>query len=112
MQVSLAIDEPGDDFEVLVEELGELDVDRVEEVSSGAAPPGTRAGEAFELGALAVTLAPALLEGMIGVLQGWLDRRRSGTVRIKIGDDEIELSATTPALQQQALDAFLARNSG
>jgi hypothetical protein len=94
-----------------VDELGDLDVDRVEQVRSGAAPAGTRAGESAELGVLAVTMAPAVLQGLFSVLQGWLERRRSGTIKITIGDDEIELSATSPQMQQQALDAFLARNS-
>jgi hypothetical protein len=112
MQIVLVVDEPDEDFPYLIEELAQLDIDRLEQVPAGVTPEGARAGELTEIGTLAVALAstPAL-RALIGVLQDWLGRRRSGTIRMKIGDDEIELSATSPPLQQQALEAFLARNT-
>jgi hypothetical protein len=112
VRVTLVVDEPDEDLLDLIDELEALDVDRVEPVSAGLAPKGTRAGEAVQLSALAVTLGPLLLQGLIVLVQDWLQRRRSGTVRIRVGDDEIELSGASSIAQQQALDAFLSRHSG
>jgi hypothetical protein len=112
VHAELVVDEPEDDLSVLIDELVTLDVDNVEEVPAGPAPSGTRAGEVAQLGVLAVTLGPPALQGMIAVVQGWLQRRRSGTVRIKIGSDEIELSGVSTGAHQQALDAFLSRHAG
>jgi hypothetical protein len=43
-------------------------------------------------------------------VQDWLNRRRSGTIRIKIGDDEIELTASSDEMRQRALEEFLRRH--
>ncbi|WP_434482080.1 hypothetical protein OG585_52300 (plasmid) [Streptomyces sp. NBC_01340] len=52
----------------------------------------------------------ALLPVLVGLVQDWLNRQRSGTIRLKIGDDEIELTATSDEMRQRALEEFLRRH--
>jgi hypothetical protein len=52
----------------------------------------------------------ALLPVLAGCVQDWLNRRRSGTIRMKIGDDEIELTAVSDEMRQRALEEFLRRH--
>lgn len=111
MQVQLVVEEPDDDFQYLVDEVAELDIEHLERVSAGPVPEGARAGELAEVGMLAVTLADSpVLAALIEVAQDWLRRRRSGTIRLRIGDDELELGAASREMQQQAMEAFLSRH--
>lgn len=98
-------------LQYLIEELRGIDlasIDRAPQVP----PPGTRGTGALELGALLISLggSGALLPVLAGLVQDWLSRRRSGTVRLKLGDDEIELTAVSDEVQQRALDEFLRRH--
>jgi hypothetical protein len=119
LPVVLVLDTGDDDQEyaeeqlqLLIAELRQLDVDGIDRVAAGPPPPGTRSTGTLELGALLLGLggSGALLPVLAGVLQDWLGRRRSGTIRMKIGDDEIELSAASDALRQRALEEFLRRH--
>jgi hypothetical protein len=88
----------------LRDEILTLDVESVVPRSAGEAPPGTRAVDAAAIGALVVSVAPALdgLARLVTTVVDWL--RRGGTqrtVRMKIGDDELELSGASSAMQQQ-----------
>ncbi|MFI5735809.1 hypothetical protein ACIA49_37200 [Kribbella sp. NPDC051587] len=98
----------------LIDDLREIDLDSVERAADGVAPPGTRAMDAMAVGALVVGLGSsgALLPVLVTVVRDWLLRRRSGSIRLKIGDDEIELTAASDALQQRALEDFLRRHEG
>lgn len=65
---------PGADDEEVAElsqqlrkDLLELDVETIDLVHTGEAPSGTK-GDTITLSALAVTLAPAVLEGLISVV--------------------------------------------
>lgn len=110
-EVDLSVAEVGADAEqleeltrALREEILTLDVESVVPRSGGDAPPGTRAVDAAAIGALVVSVAPALgaLTRLVTTVVDWL--RRGGTqrtVRLKIGDDELELSGATSAMQQQ-----------
>lgn len=88
----------------LRDEILTLDVESVIPRSAGEAPPGTRAVDAAAIGALVVSVAPALdaLARLVTTVVDWL--RRGGTqrtVRMKIGDDELELSGASSAMQQE-----------
>lgn len=88
----------------LREEILTLDVESVVARSVGEAPPGTRGVDAAAVGALVVSVAPAVgaLARLVTTVVDWL--RRGGTqrtVRLKIGDDELELSGASSAMQQQ-----------
>jgi hypothetical protein len=110
-EVDVSIAETGADPEhleelarALREEILTLDVESVVPGSGGEAPPGARAIDAAAAGALVVSVAPALemMARLVTTVVDWL--RRSGTertVRLKIGDDELELSGVSSATQQQ-----------
>jgi hypothetical protein len=97
----------------LIDELAALGVLDVARKESGILPAGARASGSVELGALVIALggAGATLPALIQLLHYWLQRRRSGTIRLKIGDDELEITGKVPdTVSQQALDAFLRRH--
>jgi hypothetical protein len=110
-EVDVSVVEVGADAEQLEEltralraEILTLDVESVVPRSGGEAPPGTRGVDAAAIGALVVSVAPALgaLARLVTTVVDWL--RRGGTqrtVRLKIGDDELELSGASSAMQQQ-----------
>jgi hypothetical protein len=110
-EVDVSVVEVGADAEQLEEltralraEILTLDVESVVPRSDGEAPPGTRGVDAAAVGALVVSVAPALgaLARLVTTVVDWL--RRGGTqrtVRLKIGDDELELSGASSAMQQQ-----------
>jgi len=102
-----------EDLQYLIAELSHLHLDQVERVSDGPAPPGTRATGGVELGALLVAVggSGATLPMLIGLVQDWLARRRSGTIRLKIGSDELELTGASDAMRQRALEDFLRRHA-
>lgn len=99
-------------LQALMVELSDLDLDSIDRVAQGSPPPGSRSTGAVELGALLLGLggSGALLPVLAAVVQDWLKRRRSGSVRLKIGEDEIELTGATDEVQQRALQEFLRRH--
>lgn len=98
----------------LIAELGEGEVDDIARVPGPPAPDGTRAAAGVELGALLIGLggAGATLPVLLGLVRDWLGRRGSGTVRVKFGEDEIELGNAPRAVRQRVLDDFLRRHEG
>jgi len=87
--ISLSIDD-GDPSELdeltrqLRSEIGELNVDAVENVSAGDAPEGTKAVEWVELGNFVVTLAPVVVGPLFEVLKSYIERKPSVPVKIKV----------------------------
>ncbi|MEU5893872.1 hypothetical protein ABZ835_44810 [Streptomyces sp. NPDC047461] len=81
-------------------------------MAQGPPPPGTRSTEAVQLGALLLGMggSGALLPVLASLVQDWLSRRRSGSVRMKIGEDEIELTGASGEMQQRVLQEFLRRH--
>ena len=119
--VRLVLDTGDDDpeyaeeqLQYLIDELRGLDLSSIERAPQTPPPEGTRSTGALELGALLIGLggSGALLPVLAGLVQDWLNRRRSGTVRLKLGDDEIELTAASDEVQRRALDEFLRRHEG
>jgi hypothetical protein len=117
-QVCLVLDAHGEDPErvaqdlhYLAGELLQLDDVSVERQSLVSPPPGTRSAGA-DTGALLIALggSGATLPVLIALVRDWLSRRGSGVVRVKIGDDELELPHASPEMQKQVLDAFLGRH--
>lgn len=115
---TLVIDTGDEDTEFLESALqsllAELDALGLEEVArpTQTAPPGTRGLGAFELGTLLVTVggAGATIPALIGLLSDWLRRRNAVVVRVKIGDDEIELTGAPEATQKRLVEEFLFRH--
>jgi hypothetical protein len=61
----------------LLEAVSATDVDQARLGIGGPAPAGAKSGEVLAVGALVVTLAPTVLEGLIAVVSSWLSRQPS-----------------------------------
>lgn len=101
-----------EELQYLLAELSELELPSIDRVTRGPAPDGSRSGDAVEVGALLIGLggSGALLPVLVGLAQDWLGRRRSGSIRMKIGDDELELTAASDEMQRHTLEEFLRRH--
>ncbi len=76
---------------------------------TGPAPDGSRAGVAEAVGALLVVLAPGLplLEGLVGVVQAWLERTGSRSATLEIDGRRLEVTGVSRADQRRLIDAWL-----
>ena len=118
VQVTLVLDADAEAREVeeataqLRGELLALDVDSVERAPGGPAPEGTRAVDLASIGSLIVTVAQgaAALAPLVTAVQAWLAARGSGTIKLEIDGDKIEIPARLTPVQQRAVDAWMARH--
>jgi hypothetical protein len=119
IQVRLVLDPEGgdqerteEDLQYLLDELAQVDVASVGRDQAGPAPPGTRGAGVDAAGALLIALggSGATLPVLVGLVRDWLARRGSGSVRLKIGSDEVELTHASTAMQQRVLNEFLSRH--
>jgi len=94
----------------LRQHLLQLDVADVEFVHTGEPPAGAKAVDPAAIGALAVTLAPGAIQGIIGLVQSWLKDRRVSSIKITLGHDSLELANASPAQLEQLTSAFIARH--
>jgi hypothetical protein len=117
MSTELSLQIVGDDAEEL--ERGALDLRReigaleVDDVSPGPAevpPEGTRGIPVAAIGSLLVSLNPtakALLSVVLAV-RGWLSHSGSSrTVKLKVGDDVLELTGVSSAAQDKLVDDWI-----
>ncbi len=120
LQVKLVVDEGSldhdrleQDVEYLLAELSQLEPDHMRVRSADVAPPGVRGIGAVEIGSVLVALAGtrSALGSLLHFAQDWIARRQSGTIKIKIDDDELELTFASRASQRKALEAFLDRHA-
>lgn len=88
----------------------ELDVDTVQLVRSDDIPEGAKPGDAINLGALLVTLAPSILPAVVGLLKDWLAHRPVRTARVTIDGDSIELTRASSEDQARLAEAFAERH--
>jgi hypothetical protein len=99
------------DSDLLLTELRELDFDGVGRLAARPAPRGTRTGDVATIASIvAIVSSPAVLQTATEVVKSWLVRRTRGSVRIKVGDDEIEISAASTSEQHILIAEFLARH--
>lgn len=86
-----------DDLDRLTRELGgelqDLEVESVELVKAGDAPPGTKSVEVLALGSLWIGILPSMIPKLIEFLQSWSMRGQDRTVKIKanVGDRAVEV---------------------
>ena len=94
----------------LRDDLDAVDVGSVELPRSGTAPAGAKAVDPIEWGTLlvAISSSPALLT-LIRTANAWVARQRLGRVRVKIGEDELELTGASTDDQRRLIDDWLAR---
>lgn len=95
----------------LRQEVLTTDVDSAELADGPEAPRGAKAGDLVDFGALAITLAPTVLESLLGVIASWLSRQPA--------DVEVEIDGhrfrghVTKAQRDQLVTAYLNRvNNG
>jgi hypothetical protein len=119
--VTLVLEEEGADLEQLEEELrylldevAQLEGATVDRLDAAPAPPGTRGGAGTELGTALIALGSggAILPVLVALLRDWLGRRASGSIRLKIGSDEVTMDHVPGSLQRQVLEEFLDRHRG
>jgi hypothetical protein len=65
-------------------EVEELNIDSIEEVSTGIAPEGTKAVDVVAIGQMAVTLAPTIVPPLFDLLKSWVERKPSTPVKVKV----------------------------
>lgn len=92
-------------------QLLELDVDRVDLVRGGQAPPGSKVADPITIGAIIITLAPTVIQAVIGLVQNWHKDHPVSSVKVTLGDDSLELSNASPEQLEQLAQAFIARHS-
>jgi hypothetical protein len=114
----LEVSEHGADQERLEElahslrrDLLELDVDAVERLSLGQAPPGSKGLDIAAAGAMIVVAKESveMAARVMETIRSWL-RRSPGparTIKVTLNGQTLELSAATEAQQQQLVDKFL-----
>jgi hypothetical protein len=118
MELTVAIDgdEGSDHGDVerltaqLRRQLLELDVDDVALVRGGDVPPGAKPVDPVTLGALAVTLGPALLQAVVGLVETWTRSRPVRSVKMTIGGDSIELTGNDEQ-HDELVRMFVARHA-
>jgi hypothetical protein len=92
-------------------QLLELDVERVDRVRGGQAPSGSKVADPITIGAIIITLAPTLIQAVIGLVQNWHKDHPVSSVKVTLGEDSLELSNASPEQLEQLAQAFIARHS-
>jgi hypothetical protein len=117
-QLTLAVEgTPDSDPEELAQltsqlrnQLLQLDVESVELVRRGEAPPGSKVVDPITIGTLVVTLAPSVIQAVIAFVQNWHKNRPVSSVKIALGDDSLELTDVSAERVEQLTRAFMARH--
>jgi hypothetical protein len=83
-------------------ELIELDVESVDQVTEGKVGPGQKAGDIVTFGALAVAVLPSFLPKIVDFLQDWTLRGQGRSVKFKgnFAGQEIEFEGRLQDLDQ------------
>ncbi|MGH3825471.1 MAG: hypothetical protein ACRDRA_21935 [Pseudonocardiaceae bacterium] len=91
----------------------ELDIQSADPLTRGPAPPGTRAGEMFVVGALTVMLAwsKELVTKLIESVQWWVSLGAGRRVRIELDGDVLELNGLTREDQRKLIQLFIDRHT-
>lgn len=119
LQLTLSVDPGPDGDEREAAELSrrlraallETDAETVETARGSGSPDGAK-GEALQWGTLVVTvLSSSALTGVVETAKAWIGRQRHGSLRVKLGDDELELSSAAPAEQQLVVEEWLRRRA-
>jgi hypothetical protein len=118
MQVLIALGEPDADPERLQRltegvraELLELDVDNVETVRAGEAPPGARAIDMAAVGALLVSLGGSTeaLTQMVNAVRAWVGRGGGAarSVEMTVGDKTLRIANASVDQQDRLIEEFV-----
>jgi len=85
----------------------ESDADAVEPTRAAAAPAGAK-GDPLTLATLAVTIAPAAVEGLVRIIQAWVSRHDRASVTVEAEGGKLTVTGDPSATQRQLVEAFLA----
>jgi len=93
----------------LKEEVEELNVDSVEDVSAGSAPAGTKAADLSALGQMVVTLAPTIVPPLFELIKSWVARKPSTPVkvRVRVGKKTAEIEYDPTSMSAKDLEALI-----
>jgi hypothetical protein len=91
----------------LLEAVSATDVDQVRLGIGGPAPAGAKSGELLAVGALVITLAPTVMEGLIAVVSSWLSRQPSD-VEVEIDGHRFR-GRVTRSQRDELVAAYLRR---
>ncbi len=86
--------------------LNESDADAVEPTRADAAPAGAK-GDPLTLATLAITIAPAAVEGLLRIIQAWVSRHERASVTVEAEGAKLTVTGDPSAMQRQLVDAFL-----
>ena len=91
----------------------ELDIESADPLIRGPAPPGTRAGEMFVVGALTVMLARSkeLVAKLIESVQWWVSLGAGRRVRLELDGDVLEVDGITREDQHKLIQLFIDRHT-
>jgi hypothetical protein len=90
----------------LNEDLRELDVDKVELIRKGDAPTGAK-GDVMTWGSILVTLVPGILPNVINTIRSWITSHGDRSIKMKIGDDVLELKGIPDHEEQRLIDRWI-----
>ncbi len=95
-------------------EIQELGVESAELAKTTNAPAGTKSVEAVTLGALAISVLPAVLPKLIEFLQAWSMRGESRSIKIKtqVGDRAVEVEYSPKTMSQAELKSLVETLTG
>jgi hypothetical protein len=88
-------------------EILSLPVESVDLAPAGEPPPGAKAGEALAVGALVVSIAPALVESLMAIISSWLTRQ-PGDVELVIDGNRFR-GRVSRAERERLVAAYLKR---
>jgi hypothetical protein len=93
-------------------QLLELEVARVDPVTSDVVAGGAKAGELLAVGALVVSLvnSSGLLAAVVAQIQAALARMGRHTVRLEIDGDVLEVTGVASDEQRRLIDAWIDRH--
>lgn len=118
LQISLGEDAYADELDQLTrslrDEIEDLGVESVTLVKDDTKPQGTKAADAFTLGALAVAVLPAVIPKLVGFLQSWSMRGENRVVKIKtqVGDRSLEVEYSPKSMSSDELKHLVDRLTG
>jgi hypothetical protein len=97
----------------LGDQLLELDVERVDPVTDGQTPAGTRAGDVVVAGALIVSLVQSsgLLSALVDTVRSWVCRIGGRSVRLEIGGDVLEVTGIGSQAQRELIQVWIDRHT-
>lgn len=86
----------------LLVELRDTDIESAALVRGGDAPAGTKAGDFATIGSIVVSALPAVLPGVVALVQAWAARGQGRTVKFKgkVGREVIEFEGSPEELQK------------